>query len=257
MAEADARARISAQATEAQRRLVADIWLDNAGTEGELVERVRELWYQRIEPFSHNLATRSRAEGATATGGRRPDSWLDQARRILARLNTACGHRHFGSTTSDLPVPGLDARTSSTFRSQSLPLDIADELADHLLRGRLSAGSVDHYRCSESRRPAAPTRHSITRRITACGTSGSMHRPILDAQPIFTSGWPAGPNPAIALLFLDWLSANPGVKADYRRPNASRPNTTTSICTSRRRSPGSSTPIGERGTADATGWSPG
>ena len=35
--EADARARIAAQATEEQRRRVADVWLDNSGTAGHLV----------------------------------------------------------------------------------------------------------------------------------------------------------------------------------------------------------------------------
>jgi dephospho-CoA kinase len=57
MDEADARARIAAQATEEQRRRVADVWLDNSGTEGRLVEQARELWYQRILPFAHNLTT--------------------------------------------------------------------------------------------------------------------------------------------------------------------------------------------------------
>lgn len=57
MDEADARARIAAQATEEQRREVADVWLDNSGTEGELVEKARDLWYGRIVPFAHNVAT--------------------------------------------------------------------------------------------------------------------------------------------------------------------------------------------------------
>ena len=48
MAEDDARARIAAQADDAQRRAVADVWLDNSGSQGELVERAREVWNQRI-----------------------------------------------------------------------------------------------------------------------------------------------------------------------------------------------------------------
>src|SRR5690606_14855163 len=78
--EADARARIAAQATEEQRRLVADVWLDNAGTEGELVEKARELWYQRILPFAHNLTTGTPAHGAANLVPADP-SWPDQARR--------------------------------------------------------------------------------------------------------------------------------------------------------------------------------
>src|ERR1700739_2808693 len=52
MEEADARARIAAQATDEQRRAVADVWLENSGSEDELVGRVRELWHQRILPFA-------------------------------------------------------------------------------------------------------------------------------------------------------------------------------------------------------------
>jgi len=46
--EQDARARIAAQATEEQRRAVADVWLDNSGSTGELVEQARALWHQRM-----------------------------------------------------------------------------------------------------------------------------------------------------------------------------------------------------------------
>ena len=44
MTEADARARISAQATREQRAAVADLVIDNSGPEVELDARVRDLW---------------------------------------------------------------------------------------------------------------------------------------------------------------------------------------------------------------------
>src|SRR6201987_2078428 len=44
MAENDARARVAAQATDAQRRAVADVWLDNSGTPEALTKRAREVW---------------------------------------------------------------------------------------------------------------------------------------------------------------------------------------------------------------------
>src|ERR1700727_833577 len=53
--EQDARARIAAQATEEQRRAVADVWLDNSGSTGEVGEQARALWHQRIVPFARNL----------------------------------------------------------------------------------------------------------------------------------------------------------------------------------------------------------
>lgn len=49
MAEADARARIAAQASREQRRAVADVVLDNSGTPEELVAHVDRLWAELAE----------------------------------------------------------------------------------------------------------------------------------------------------------------------------------------------------------------
>ncbi|MCZ2856982.1 dephospho-CoA kinase [Blastococcus sp. VKM Ac-2987] len=50
LTEADARARIAAQATDEQRRAVADVVLDNSGTQAELAEQLDRLWTERVEP---------------------------------------------------------------------------------------------------------------------------------------------------------------------------------------------------------------
>lgn len=62
MTPEDARARIRAQADDGARRAVADVWLDNSGTEEDLREAVRRLWLERLVP---------RAGGAARDGGRR------------------------------------------------------------------------------------------------------------------------------------------------------------------------------------------
>jgi dephospho-CoA kinase len=49
MTSADARARLAAQASRAQRLAVADIVLDNSGTRVDLAARVEELW-ERLMP---------------------------------------------------------------------------------------------------------------------------------------------------------------------------------------------------------------
>ncbi len=133
--EADARARIAAQATEEQRRRVADVWLDNSGTAGHLVERARELWYRRILPFAHNLATGRPTPDPDDLVPADP-SWSPQAERIRARLNTACGHRalridHIGSTA----VTGLDARDIIDVQVTVTAPELADELTDDLVGG--------------------------------------------------------------------------------------------------------------------------
>lgn len=48
LTEADARARIAAQATEEERRAVAGVWLDNAGSPDDLVRQVDLLWRERL-----------------------------------------------------------------------------------------------------------------------------------------------------------------------------------------------------------------
>jgi dephospho-CoA kinase len=46
----DARARIAAQASDGQRRAVADVVLDNSGTPEQLAEQVDRFWAERVAP---------------------------------------------------------------------------------------------------------------------------------------------------------------------------------------------------------------
>jgi dephospho-CoA kinase len=50
--EADARARMAAQATDEQRRAVADVVLDNSGSEQDLAAQVDRFWTERVQPPS-------------------------------------------------------------------------------------------------------------------------------------------------------------------------------------------------------------
>jgi dephospho-CoA kinase len=58
LSASDARARIASQASDEERRAVADVVLDNRGTPGELEAQVDRFWRERVEP-----AVRGRAEG--------------------------------------------------------------------------------------------------------------------------------------------------------------------------------------------------
>ena len=213
MDPADARARIAAQAKDEQRRRVADVWLDNSGSEGHLVEQARDLWYQRIMPFAHNLATGTPATESGLLVAADPN-WPDQAARILARLNTTCGHRaeridHIGSTA----VAGLDARNVIDVQVTVASLDVADELSQHLrAAGYPRVESVTTDVCFD-----AATDVSLWRK--------RFHASADPGRPthihIRVDGWP---NQQFALLFVDWLNANPGVRADYA--HAKRSNTT-------------------------------
>jgi dephospho-CoA kinase len=48
LTEDDARARIAAQATDEQRRAVADVVLDNSGTAEQLTDQVERFWRERV-----------------------------------------------------------------------------------------------------------------------------------------------------------------------------------------------------------------
>src|ERR1700761_6321628 len=127
MSEEDARARIAAQADDDQRRAVADIWLDNSGSQGDFVERARDVWHNRILPFAHTLPQRQIVRGPAQLVPADP-TWPDQARRIVARLETACGNKalrvdHIGSTA----VAEFDVQVTVESLAQ------ADELAEQLL----------------------------------------------------------------------------------------------------------------------------
>lgn len=202
MDEADARARIAAQAGEEQRRAVADVWLDNSGTEAQLISRVRELWHRRIMPFAHNLATGRPAADPVDMVPADPD-WAEQAGRIAARLKTACGHRavrvdHVGSTA----VPELDGRDIVDMQVTVASLEIADELADDLLKAgypRVDPISADRrFDGSEELSP---------KRFHASADPGRPTHIHLRVD--------GGPNQRFPLLFVDWLTANPGVRSDY------------------------------------------
>ncbi|HET7476800.1 MAG TPA: dephospho-CoA kinase [Dermatophilaceae bacterium] len=61
MTEADAWSRVRAQASDDQRRAVADVWLDNDGTPAELVKAVDRLWLERLVPANQALLSAGNA----------------------------------------------------------------------------------------------------------------------------------------------------------------------------------------------------
>ncbi len=202
MDEADARARIAAQATEEQRRAVADVWLDNSGTEAQLIGKARELWHQRILPFAHNIGTGRPATDPQDIVPADPH-WAAQAARAAARLRTTCGHRavrvdHIGSTA----VPGMDGRDIIDMQVTVASLEVADELAADLRNaGYPRVQSITADRSFDSSRGLWPKRFHAS---ADPGRPTHIHLRV-DGEP----------NQRFALLFVDWLSANPALRADY------------------------------------------
>ncbi|MGO8967131.1 MAG: dephospho-CoA kinase [Mycobacterium sp.] len=214
MAEADARARIAAQADDAQRRAVADVWLDNSGSSEALIERAREVWDQRILPFAHNISAGEVARAPARLAPADP-TWPDQARRIVNRLKTACGAKalrvdHIGSTA----VPELDAKDTIDVQVTVQSLSAADELGAALL----SAGypRVSHITTDVDRSDARSTVGRYDHRDDPGLWRKRIHGSADPGRPtnihLRVDGWP---NQQFALLFVDWLVANPDVREEY------------------------------------------
>jgi dephospho-CoA kinase len=214
MTQDDARARIAAQASDEQRRAVADVWLDNSGAPGEVVERARELWHQRVLPFAGNIRTGQTAAAPTQLVGADP-SWPAQACRIIDRIKTAAGHHavrvdHIGSTA----VPGMEANDVIDVQVTAPSLLDADEIADALraIGYPRVAGITSDVAKPDGRSTVTEFDHTDSpalwlKRLHASADPG---RPV--NVHVRIDGWP---NQQFALLFTDWLREHPGVREEY------------------------------------------
>lgn len=202
MDEQDARARIKAQAPEEKRREIADVLLDNSGTQAELIEKARDLWYNRILPLAHNIRTRQCAPKGDGLRPYQPE-WPAQARRIINRVQMACGDKalrvdHIGSTA----VPGMDAKDVIDIQITIASLDVADEIADPL--ADVGYPRVEHI---ISDVPHSDEKALWRKRVHCSADPGrpaNIH--------VRVDGWP---NQQFALMFPHWLAANDGARQDY------------------------------------------
>ncbi len=90
LTEADAHARIRAQATPAQRRAAADVLLDNSGTPEQCLAAVDELWDRRLVPFNdHLLAAKAAPWDRFTRVGREGEDRELVIRRLSDRIRRA------------------------------------------------------------------------------------------------------------------------------------------------------------------------
>jgi dephospho-CoA kinase len=202
MDEADARVRIKAQAPEEQRRAIADVLLDNSGSEDELVEKARELWRNRVLPLAHNIRAGQVAAHKLELVPYNP-AWPDDARRIIARIEMACGEKalrvdHVGSTAVD----GMDAKDVIDIQVTVASLEVADEILDAL--ANVGYPRIKHI-TTDTPHEGDPA--VWQKRIHGAADPGRPARIHLRVD-----GWP---NQQFALLFTDWLRANPAVREEY------------------------------------------
>ncbi|CAM3389212.1 dephospho-CoA kinase [Kibdelosporangium persicum] len=195
MPEADARARIAAQATEEQRRAVADVWLDNSGTPDQVLAQADALWADRLVPFEANVRLRRWDKYGNARLYDYNPEWPLQAARLAARIKLVTGGLrvdHIGSTS----VPGLPAKDIIDLQVTVSSLEQADSFAEPL---------------TEAGFPVRPEntgdRGEETKRYHNSADPGRLAN--IHLRVAGTQDW------RHALLFRDWLRASPEERANY------------------------------------------
>lgn len=208
LTEEDARHRMGAQASDADRRAAADVWIDNNGSREATREQVHRLWEERLAPFNMNLLTRTR--------GRRPDrltladpdpTWPAQAARLRARIELALGGRavsvdHIGSTS----VPGLIAKDVIDVQVSVRQLgdaDGADFIAAMEERGFIRVEGNTEDQAHPPRLDPADWQ----KRFHGSADPGRIAH--VHVREIHSAGW------QFALILRDWLRADPGARGAY------------------------------------------
>lgn len=208
MPEGEARSRIAAQASDEQRRGVADVLLDNNGSPEALGAAVDELWQARLAPYAENLRLgRRRKRPAVVSLSEPVGTWPDHAARILSRVDRAAGERaatlhHIGSTS----VPGLVAK--DVLDLQLGVRSLADADSDDFV-GSLTAAGFPRLEgvIADTPQVAGQPDRVWPKRFHGNSDPGvAVH---LHVREVGSPGW------RWSLLFRDWLRSDEAGRAEY------------------------------------------
>lgn len=205
MTEADVRSRMSAQATDEQRRAAADVWVDNCGTREQVRLQVDRLWRERLVPFEQNVrdAVRAVRPEQLALVDADPD-WPAQAARLLGRLRLAFGDTlvtadHVGSTA----IPGMKAKDVIDLQIGVTSLRAADA---NEVRARLDAAGFPRADgvFDDFDREAQGTWPKRMHGNADPGRIAHIH-----VREVGSPGW------RWALMFRDWMRHDEPAAAEY------------------------------------------
>ncbi|MCH8613084.1 dephospho-CoA kinase [Arsenicicoccus dermatophilus] len=208
MTVGEARARMAHQATDEQRRVAADVLLDNSGSTQELTDQVDRLWRDRIQPYADNLRTRTRARRADVpTLVDYDDTWPEQAQRLIERISHGMGAlapeiEHIGSTA----VPGLAGKDVVDLQIGVADLRDADapeflERMEALGFPRSTGNTMDQVK-DEVPDPSM----WVKRFHGTCDPGRIVHVHVRETEG---AGW------QYALLYRDWLRGDATAREDY------------------------------------------
>ncbi|MFS2089350.1 dephospho-CoA kinase [Paenarthrobacter nicotinovorans] len=206
MTPEDARSRMAAQASRAERQAAADVILDNSGSREDLLAAVDALWERRLVPFAENIKSGVRAPRTDGPVLVAPNGeWARQAERLAARVALAAPDAilavdHIGSTS----VPGLAAKDVIDLQLTVRDLETADRISP--LLGAAGFPAVQHVR-GDTPKPSHPSPESWQKRFHANADPGRAVN--LHVRKAGSPGW------YYALLFRDWLRADPAARAEY------------------------------------------
>jgi len=206
---ADARARIAAQATDGERRAVADVVVDNSGTPRQLEQTVDALWRERIEPYAANLrdGIRTRRAGRGAVVDPQGD-WGARGERVVAKIGAALAPSgvatevsHIGSTA----VPGLMAKDVVDVQVGVRHLVDADH--DAVRAAMRGAGYLlSEGNSFDTPKPGTDPAAWGKRFYGGCDPAQVVH---VHVREFGSPGW------RFALLFRDWLVHVPAEREAY------------------------------------------
>lgn len=208
LAEHDARARIAAQATDAQRGTAADVWLDNEGAREDTARAVRTLWHDRLLPYAVNLRDGVRTKRSERTLLSAPDpGWAGAGARVVARLAAALPGRgvdvqHIGSTS----VPGLLAKPVIDVQ---LGVRALTDIDDPTCSAALARAGylVQPDRGQDHPHPSGAPPEGWQKRFFGGCDPGQVVN--LHVREIGSPGY------EFALAFRDWLRAEPHAREEY------------------------------------------
>lgn len=204
LSEADARARMAAQATDAQRAAVADVLLVNDGALADLRDAISTLWTDRLVPFERNVREQVAVWPSHARVEPYDPTWPQRYERIAARIARAAGPLapridHIGSTA----VPDLPAKSTVDIQATVADLEAADALAAPLAAVGLPRAPGEWF----DNPRAAPGSPPWPKRLHGSADPG---QPVnLHVRVAGSPGW------RYALLMRDYLRAVEPERAEY------------------------------------------
>ncbi|GAB77227.1 dephospho-CoA kinase [Austwickia chelonae] len=208
MPEADALARMAHQAGDEQRTAAADVVLGNDGSLEQLEAAVDQLWAERLSPYEENLwQGRLHVQQDLPVTSSYKDEWPQQAERVIERLSRILGARapeleHVGSTS----VPGMPGKDVIDIQIGVTDLRSADDPEFVEALARAGFPRVDKIRMDHPTGELLDPSLWVKRFHGSCDPGRIVHIHVREAD---SAGWQS------ALLFRDWLRANPDAADEY------------------------------------------